>query len=61
MSLMGKKVKMQFFIEDTGKNEDFIGQITTYDGVTGKYGVYFPCDEEVVYVSPDDEDIVFLS
>jgi len=26
-----------------------------------KYGVYFPSDGEVVYIYPDDEDVVFLT
>ena len=35
-------------------------KIVNYDGCTGKYGVYFPSDGEVVYIYPDDEDVVFL-
>ena len=35
-------------------------KIVNYDGCTGKYGVYFPSNGEVVYIYPDDEDVVFL-
>ena len=32
----------------------FKGRITKYDGLTGKYRVYCPCDGETVYVYPSD-------
>ena len=35
---------MKFLIRDTERTQLFNGQITTYDGLTGKYGVYFPSD-----------------
>ena len=35
----------------SGKTEWFKGQITKYDGLTGKYGIYFPCDGETICVS----------
>ena len=28
-----------------------------YDGLIGKYGIYFPCDGETVYVYPNDKDL----
>ena len=32
-----------------------------YDGgLTGKYGVSFPCDGETVYVYPNDKDMKFV-
>ena len=31
----------------SGKTQWFKGQISNYDGLTGKYGIYFPCDGEV--------------
>jgi len=44
-----------------GVDQYFTGKIVNYDGCTGKYGVYFPSDGEVVYIYPDDEDVVFLT
>ena len=61
VSFMGRTLKMKFHVEDTGIDQYFTGKIMNYDGCTGKYGVYFPSDGEVVYIYPDDEDVVFLT
>ena len=52
-----KKLKMRFKVE--GKLQWFYGQIMNYDGLTGKYGVYFPIDQETVYIYLNDKDIIF--
>ena len=39
-----------FFVKDSGQQQFFTGQIMKYDGLTGKYGVYFPFDGKVVYI-----------
>ena len=58
-SLLGKKLKMGFKVE--GKLQWFDVQIMNYDGLTGKYyGVYFPIDQETVYIYPNDKDFVIL-
>jgi len=31
----------------SGKTQWFKGQISNYDGLTGKYRIYFPCDGEL--------------
>ena len=36
------------------------GTINAYDGLTGKYGVYFPFDKETVYIFENDEDVRFV-
>ena len=59
MTLFGKSVEMKFKV--SGKIQWFKGQITMYDGLTGKYGIYFPCDGETVYVYPNDKDLRFTS
>ena len=51
---------MKFKIQDTGRTQWYEGQITTYDGLTGKYGVYFPTDKETVYIYTDDKDVKYL-
>ena len=61
VSFMGRTLKMEFHVEDTGIDQYFTGKIVNYDGCTGRYGVYFPSDGEVVYIYPDDEDVVFLT
>jgi len=38
----------------------FKGIINAYDGLIGKYGVYFPCDKQTEYVLEDDKDIRFV-
>ena len=31
----------------SGKTQWFKGQISNYDELTWKYGIYFPCDDEL--------------
>ncbi len=59
MTLFGKAVEMKFKVA-SGKIQWFKGQIRNYDGLTGKYGIYFPFDSETVYVHPNDKDIRFI-
>ena len=54
--VLGKSVRMKFNIEN-GKEEWFEGVICSYNGITQKYDVYFPCDGETVDTSLDDEDM----
>ena len=61
ISLMGRMSKMKFHVQDTGIDHYFTGKIVNYDGCSGKYGVYFPSDGEIVYIHPDDKDVVFLT
>ena len=58
---LGKKLKMCFQIEESNKYEWFSGQILNFDPVTGKYGAFFPCDNQTVYINPlqEAEDIIF--
>ena len=44
--VMGKRVRMKFDVSDS--EEWLNGIITTYNGITQKYGVFFPCDKETV-------------
>ena len=54
---MGKTVEMKF--EVNGEEQWFDGIIMNYNGMTGKHGIYFPCDGEVVEVSLQDDDVRF--
>ena len=40
----------------------FNGQISSYDGRTGKYGIFFPIasDGETVFVFSNDKDVRFI-
>ena len=58
--VIGKQVKMKFQIVESDISEWFQGIISSYDGVTQKYGMYFPSDKETVYTSLDDEDLELL-
>ena len=60
MTMMGRKLRMKFEVSDTGKLEWFEGQITTYDGLNGKYRVYFPIDQQTIFISQNDDDVVYL-
>ena len=55
--VIGKQVRMKFQIEESDAFEWFQGIISSYDGVTQKYAIYFPSDEETVVASLDDEDL----
>ena len=57
---MGRKLKMHFRLEDTGKIQWFDGQILNYDLSSGQYGVYFPSHHQTIYIHPDDKDIKYL-
>ena len=58
--VMGKKVRMKFEITDSGDSEWYEGIISTYNGINQKYGVYFPCDQETVFVNLDDSDLEIM-
>ena len=52
-------MKMKFQIVDSDTSEWFQGIISSYDGVTQKYGIYFPSDE-TVFTNLDDEDLELM-
>ncbi len=58
--VMGKQVKVKFFVKESGKDEWFDGVIATYNCIFGKYGVIFPCDGETVEMSIDDHDLKLM-
>ncbi len=47
-------------MKESGKDEWFDGVIATYNGISGKYGVFFPCDGETVEMSIDDHDLKLM-
>ncbi|XP_065893745.1 uncharacterized protein [Dysidea avara] len=57
-SMLGRKLVMKFIVDR--KIKWFKGIINAYDGLTGKYGVYFPFDKETVYIFENDEDVRFV-
>ena len=58
--VMGRRVKMKFQITDTDTEETFEGVIASYNGMTGKFGVYFPSDGETVDVSLSDDNLEII-
>ena len=60
MQYMGRKLKMRFRLEDTGKIQWFDGQILNYNPSSGHYGVYFPSDHQTIYIHPNDKDVKYL-
>ena len=58
---MNGKLEMKFYVKEKKRHEYFSGQIVSYDGLSGKYGAYFPSDGEVVFIEPEDKDIIYLS
>ena len=59
-TFMNRKLKMKFYVKDRKRHEFFSGQIVSYDGMMGKYGAYFPSDGEMVYIDPNDSDVIYL-
>ena len=51
---------MKFYVKDKKRHEYFDGNIVSYDGVCGKYGAYFPSDGEVIFIEPNDKDVIYL-
>ena len=51
--IIGKKAKMRFN-DDTGEEKWYHGIVSSYNVITGKYGIYFPCDETTEETSFDD-------
>ena len=54
--VMGKRVRMRF--EDkSGEEQWYEGIISSYNMITGKYGIYFPCDGQTEEASFHDDDM----
>ena len=56
--MLGRKLLMKFNV--IGKTEWFKGIVNAYDGLTGKYDVYFLSDKQTVYMLEGDKDIRFV-
>jgi len=44
---MGRNVQVKFAVTD--ENQWFDGIVMSYDGASGKYGIYFPYNKETIY------------
>ena len=53
LNLMGKTTKIKFATK-RGVENGIKGQ---KHGRTGKYGVYFSCDKQIILILPNDPDI----
>ena len=42
--VMGKKVKVNFMVNELKREEWFVGIISSYNGLKGEYGIHFPCE-----------------
>ena len=45
---------------ESRKEEWYEGVISSYNGLTGKYGLYFPCGGKTEDASFDDEDMELI-
>ena len=57
--VMGKRVRMRFE-EETGE-QWYEGIISSYNIITGKYSIYFPCDGQTEEASFDDDDMEIIN
>ena len=55
--VLGKRARMKF---ETTSGEEWCGVISSYNGLTGKFGIYFPCDGKTEDTSLDDEDMELI-
>ena len=58
--VMRENVQVKFLVKEAGEEEWFDGVIVSYNGISGQYGVFFPCDGETVELSLDDHDLKFM-
>lgn len=49
---------MKFEVD--GVEEWYEGMVSSYNMITGKYGVYFPCDGQTEEASFDDDDLQII-
>lgn len=56
---MRKKVKVKLMV-DLKREEWFWVIISTYNGLSGKYGVYFLSGQQTVQTTLDDEDLKLI-
>ena len=57
--MIGRNVRMKFEVKP-GVQSWLRGVIYSYNGLTGKYAVYFPCDKQTVETDLDDSDLDLL-
>ena len=57
--ILGKRARMKFE-SPSGQDEWYDGIICSYNGMTGKYGIYFPCDDQTEEASFDDDDMEII-
>ena len=60
ITFMNRKLKIKFYIKDKKRHEYFSGKIVSCDGVSGKYDAHFSSDGEVIFIEPDDKDVIYL-
>ena len=58
--IIGKRARMRFEDEE-GEETWYNGIIASYNGITGKYGIYFPCDGQVEEASFEDNDMEVIN
>ena len=56
--VMGRHIRMRF--EDDSGEEWYEGIISSYNMITGKYGIYSPCDGLTGEASFDDDDMEII-
>ena len=56
--MIGRRVKMLFTVED--EDDWYEGIVVTYNILSGKYGIYFPADNETVETNREDDDLHFI-
>ena len=58
--IIGKRARMKFEDEE-GVGQWYEGVVSSYNTITGKYGVYFPCDGQTEEASFDDDDLEVMN
>lgn len=56
--ILGRRAKMKF--DEGGEDVWYEGIISSYNVISGKYGIYFPSDDQTEEASLDDEDLEIM-
>ena len=51
---------MKFYIKDKKGTNTSLGKLCRMMGSVERYGTYLPSDGEVIFIEPDDKDVIYL-
>ena len=58
---VGRKLKMKFKVGKSNEINWFNGKILSYNPISKKYGIFFPCDKQTVFINLDEPDVIYMN